>query len=439
MEILKEPILSKLLMCLNTPDSKELCPLLHQFGFEVTSTSDQSFALKLLDDSHFSLVLVESDPAIFSPFIDKIKKSPSLNGLLISKRQDIDICPFEKGFLGLISLNEKEKLIFFLKSYFKVLRRAELLRTDLMKTPSLDNEDFIFASPTMKILMEQVGKIAKTQSSVLITGESGTGKEVIAQLIHSLSFRSNHPFVAINSAAISPQLMESELFGFEKGAFTGAMQRKIGRLEHANHGTFFFDEISETPLDLQAKLLRVIQERSFERVGGLETIKLNIRLIAASNRNLKAAVSSKQFREDLYYRLNVVPLHLPPLRERKEDIIPLALTFLRKYAKKNNSPSFTLSPCAEQLLQNYNWPGNIRELSNVIERTAVLHNHSTIKAADIRLDQGPSLSQLDEEEIFNLESLEKKTILKALAKTAGNKTQAAELLGLSVKTLRAKI
>ena len=259
-------------MCLNTQSSKSLCPVLHQSGFEVTSTSDIHFAAKLMDEGKFALVLLEDIPEVVKYLAPTLEKNPHLNGLLISHSDTSLNCPYDLGLIGHISLRNPDKLIKFLKNYIKIYSKQTMLETQLKSSHTLHAEDIILASPSMKDVFETVKKVAKTQSSVLITGESGTGKEVIARLIHQHSLRANEQFVAINSCAITPQLLESELFGYEKGAFTGAFQRKIGRLEFANFGTFFFDEIAETPLELQAKLLRVIQERSFERVGGLESI-----------------------------------------------------------------------------------------------------------------------------------------------------------------------
>lgn len=425
-------------MCLNSQSSKKLCPVLHQNGFEVTSTSDISFACRLLDEGKFALVLIEDSPDIIHTLASKLEKNPYLNGLLVSEDLHPKSCPFLLGLIGHISLQNPDKLIKFLKNYTKIFSKQTMLEHQIKSSHTLHAEDIILSSPSMRNIFETVKKVAKTQSSVLITGESGTGKEVIARLIHAHSLRANEQFVAINSCAISPQLLESELFGYEKGAFTGAFQRKIGRLEYANHGTFFFDEIAETPLELQAKLLRVIQERSFERVGGLDSIRLNIRFIAATNKDLAHEIASKHFREDLYYRLNVVPLHLPPLRERPQDIIPLAENFLKKFAEKNNSYPLKLSNDAMTALKSYNFPGNIRELFNILERAFVLSHGDVIGAKDLRFDRALS-PIITEDDILDLRKIEKNTIDKALEKTSGNKTQAAKLLGLSVKTLRAKI
>jgi two-component system response regulator AtoC len=227
-------------------------------------------------------------------------------------------------------------------------------------------------SPQMKKILEDVKRIAKSNASVLVHGESGTGKEMIAALIHNHSLRAAKSYIKVNCAAIPDTLLESEFFGHEKGAFTGALNKRVGRFELADQGTLFLDEVTEIPLQLQPKLLRAIQELEFERVGGSKTVGVDVRLISSSNRDLKKAIDEKIFREDLYYRLNVIPLHLPPLRERSEDILPLADYFLEKFSRENKFKKKTLNASAKKKLLTYAWPGNIRELANVIERAVVL-------------------------------------------------------------------
>ncbi len=294
----------------------------------------------------------------------------------------------------------------------------------------------IAESLAMKEILAQVAKIAKSHSNVFISGESGTGKEVIASLIHDQSPRTDHPFIRVNCAALPDTLIESEFFGHEKGAFTGALQKRIGRFERADKGTFLLDEISEIPASLQAKLLRVVQEQEFERVGGTEAIHVDVRLVSTSNRNMKEAIGEKAFRADLYYRLNVIPIFLPPLRERKEDIIPLANHFLTEVCEKNQIPLKTFSSAAEEKLLAYAWPGNIRELRNVIEHGVVMDYSETLEEEHLLIDTNkapdgpPSLS---------LKELEKEHILKTLEQYGDNRTQAAKALGISVRTLRNKL
>jgi two-component system response regulator AtoC len=299
----------------------------------------------------------------------------------------------------------------------------------------------IAESPVMKRIVQEGAQIARSEASVLITGESGTGKEVIAHAIHFESERRANRFIKVNCAAIPASLIESEFFGHEKGAFTGALSRRIGRFEQAHLGTLLLDEVTEIPLALQAKLLRVIQEKEFERVGGNETIHVDVRLIATSNRDLRDAIEEKLFREDLYYRLNVVPIRLPPLRERKEDILPLTDYFLERLGKGK-----TLSASARKKLTHYPWPGNIRELTNLIERTVVICPSTIIDENDLIFDRGFSL----EDEVgracpitsfkdLTLSELEKRHILETLSLCSHNKTKTAAKLGITVRTLRNKL
>jgi two-component system, NtrC family, response regulator AtoC len=300
-------------------------------------------------------------------------------------------------------------------------------------------EQLIAMSPLMRKLLKDVETIAKSTASVFISGESGTGKEVIAHAIHRHSHRCSHPFIKVNCAAIPGTLLESEFFGHEKGSFTGAIQRRVGRFELAHEGTLLLDEISEIPLELQPKLLRAVQEMEFERVGGTELIKVDVRLISTSNRCMKDAVEQKLFREDLYYRLNVVPIYLPPLRERTEDILPLAEYFLDLLCRENDKPSKTFSPEAKKKLREYPWPGNIRELANVIERLVVMHFTDTISSEDIHLDVSYPKAITPLPAGFTLKEVEKKWILETLEKEKNNRTRTAQVLGISVRTLRNKL
>ena len=293
----------------------------------------------------------------------------------------------------------------------------------------------IAESPAIKKVLSQIDKIAKSHANVFISGESGTGKEVIAGLIHEASRRKEHPFVRVNCAALSDTLIESEFFGHEKGAFTGAHQRRIGRFERADRGTLLLDEISEIPASLQAKFLRAVQEQEFERVGGTEAVHIDVRLVSTSNRQMEEAIQEKTFRADLYYRLNVIPIYLPPLRERKEDIIPLAKHFLKEVCIKNHLEGKTLSKEAERALTTYSWPGNIRELRNVIEHAAVMDYAPTIHAEHLNLQQ----ASLGEEKLPTLQELEKEHIFRTLDHFQGNRTHAARSLGITVRTLRNKL
>jgi Nif-specific regulatory protein len=307
--------------------------------------------------------------------------------------------------------------------------------------------DFIIsASRGMEEALNLVKRAAPSSATVLILGESGTGKELIARAIHYSSPRADRPLVKVNCAALPENLLESELFGHEKGAFTGAVTRRVGRFEQADQGTIFLDEIGDLSPSLQSKLLRVLQEKEFERVGSGQTLKVDVRVVAATNRNLEEAIQKGTFREDLYYRLNVVTVFLPPLRERKEDIPPLIEHFLKKYSRENQKSIVSLSKEARDLLLNYNYPGNVRELENIVERTVVLSRGDTIMTQDLPLNlregkvedlmkqagKGRSLPE-------TLEEIERLRITQALESSYGVQTKAADELGISERVLRYKM
>ncbi|MCH9620947.1 MAG: Transcriptional regulatory protein ZraR [Chlamydiia bacterium] len=300
---------------------------------------------------------------------------------------------------------------------------------------------FIFESDVMKRLVAEVRLIASCGANVFIHGESGCGKEEIAKMIHSLSPRQNNPFIKVNCAAIPDTLVESEFFGHEKGAFTGAYQTRQGRFELADTGTLLLDEISEVPFFLQAKLLRIIQEQEFERVGSTESHKVDVRLISTSNLNMLDAIEDKKFREDLYYRLNVIPIYIPPLRERKDDILPLTEKFLSIAAKENDRPMKLVSCEARDKLLNYHFPGNVRELQNICQRASIMVSGDIITADDIFLQSKESSSKKSETspQTKTLEQIEAIAILKTLKECANNKSKAAKILDITVKTLRAKL
>lgn len=306
--------------------------------------------------------------------------------------------------------------------------------------PSLD---IIAESSAMKQILDNVCQIAKSHANVFITGESGTGKEVIAQAIHYHSPRVTQPFIKVNCAAIPDSLIESEFFGHEKGAFTGATARKLGRIERAHQGSLLLDELTETPLMLQAKLLRVVQEQELERLGGTTTIKVDVRFISTSNKDVAKAVAEKELRQDLLYRLNVVPIVLPPLRERPEDIIPLAESFIKKMCTDYHIPRKELTARAREKLLSHSWPGNVRELSNVIERTLVLGKGSTIEADQLLIGilmgkaDRPSPKRLPVG--ISLKDLERQFIIETLSEYDNNRRKAAEVLGISERKLRQRL
>jgi two-component system response regulator AtoC len=305
-------------------------------------------------------------------------------------------------------------------------------------------ENLVGPSPGMQAVYELVRRVAPTRSSVLITGETGTGKELIARAIHNLSPRRERLFVPLNCAAIPSELLESELFGHTRGAFTGAERDRVGKFEQADGGSLFLDEIGDMAYPLQAKLLRVVQEGVVERIGSNKRIAVDVRVISSTHRDLAAAIREGRFREDLFYRLNVLQVDLPPLRERREDIVPIARHFLGVFARDLGKPSLVLGPEAQRLLEQYEWPGNVRELQNVVERAAVLSDGGVLDASAFRHLLPPAGASAEDASGTLLlepaiEELERKLILRALGAADNNKSQAARLLGVSERTLWYKL
>jgi transcriptional regulator with PAS, ATPase and Fis domain len=310
------------------------------------------------------------------------------------------------------------------------LNRMESVITDLKQDLAVRDE-LVGESAAMTDLSRQIRKAAPTPSTVLILGESGTGKELVARSIHASSRRSSGPFVAINCGAISESLLESELFGHEKGAFTGAAAQKKGKFELASGGTLFLDEVGELPATIQVKLLRVLQEREIDRLGGTKPVKVDIRLIAATNRDLEAAVARNAFREDLYFRLNVITITTPPLRHRDDDILFLARHFAAKFSREIGRPVSGISDDAERMLRNYRWPGNVRELRNIIERAVAMGSSEELVAADLP----DELSKTQANESLNIQEVKtaalRTAVERAFARTNGNLKEAAVLLGVT--------
>ena len=348
------------------------------------------------------------------------------------------------------------------KEYIPLPPDAELIAA-VLQAATEEQSDMIANDPAMKRVMMLADKVAPSEATVLITGESGTGKEVMSRYIHNKSKRKDGPFIALNCAAIPENLLESELFGHEKGAFTGATGRRIGKFEEANNGTILLDEITEMDISLQAKLLRVLQERVITRVGSNSDVKVNVRVIATSNRDMQESVDKKEFREDLYFRLNVMNIKLPALRERPGDILPLAQFFADKYADANSVPKKKISPAAQNVLEQYSWRGNIRELENTMHRAVIISLEDEIEADAIMLEGGDFTappkkeatsadikSIKDDTSIQNpgaveafigrpLAEVERDLILNTLEHTLGNRTHAANILGISIRTLRNKL
>jgi DNA-binding NtrC family response regulator len=342
------------------------------------------------------------------------------------------------------------------KEYIPLPPDAELIAA-VIAAVARENTDFLFRDPTMARVVQLAEQIAPSEASVLITGESGTGKEVMAKFVHSKSKRAGRAFISVNCAAIPETLLESELFGHEKGAFTGAVARRIGKFEEASGGTLLLDEISEMDVRLQAKLLRAIQERLIDRVGGTRPVPVDIRILATSNRNLAEAVRNGSFREDLLFRLNVVNLKLPPLRERPGDIAALSDHFVDKYAKANGLPARRLSPAAREALLRAPWPGNVRELENTLHRAVLLSQGDEIGPEAIVMPDGAGLSDVVRTASLATQAaqvadsisrsmvgrtvadVERDLILETLDHVLGNRTHAANILGISIRTLRNKL
>ncbi len=356
-------------------------------------------------------------------------------------KQDLEFALAVAGQLALAldSQFEKESL----KSEVSQVRTAN---KSLRKQLETDRQ-LIGESSVMRELRERIGLIAETDASVLIRGESGCGKELIARMIHARSPRLENAFVCLNCAALNESLLESELFGHEKGAFTGATERKIGRFEQADQGTLFLDEVGEMSPAIQAKFLRVLEGHPFERIGGQKQIHVDVRLLAATNRNLEEAVEDGDFRQDLYFRLHVAELVAAPLRERREDILPLATFFLQKFVEKTGRVISGWTPDAEELLTQYDWPGNVRELQNTVERTVILCRNEVVRAADIQLSTlssrlspaAPKQMEPPEYEETSLADVERKHIMGTLEHTDWNKSRAAQILGIERSTLDRKL
>jgi DNA-binding NtrC family response regulator len=422
-------------------------------GFSVAAVDGGDRALETLRQATFDLVLLDYKMPRMNGLetLREIRKiNPELMVIMMTAYGTIEtaVRSMKEGAADYltkpIDLDELLFLIERVSEKITLRQENEELRERLHEKYQFDQ--IIYASGAMEEALNLTGRVAKSEATVLIRGESGTGKELIANVIHHASPRANRPFIKVNCTALPENLLESELFGHERGAFTGAVQRRIGRFEEAHSGSIFLDEIGDLSPALQMKLLRVLQERQFERLGSNQTIKVDVRVMAATNRNLEDALRSGAFREDLYYRLNVVAILVPPLRERREDIPPLIDHFLKTYSDRNRRATPHVSKEARDVLLRYDYPGNVRELENIIERSIVVSRSTTISVHDlpfqVREAAGETaLSPGTEGTPLNatLSQIERELIVQALEKHDGVQTRAAQSLGLSERVLRYKM
>lgn len=431
-----------------------LCETLKRGGYDVTGVGNGQQAVSRIGKEDFDMVFMDMK----MPGMDGMEALEKIKGIsqetvvilmtaygtiesaveaMRKGAYDYIIKPFSPDQIELLisRVNERQKLIAENKYWRSASNVDE------------KSEPVYSKNSKMSQIYEQLKKIAQSKASVLIQGESGTGKELVARAIHYFSPRRDKPFIRVNCAALAESLLESELFGHERGAYTGAVAKRIGRFELANEGTLLLDEVSEISPNIQAKLLRVLEEEEFERVGGEKTIKIDVRIVATTNRDLAMEIQKGTFREDLFYRLNVVPIHLPPLRERREDIPLLANTYLEKYSSENNSSVKSIEKRAMDYLSQYNWPGNVRELKNIVQRAVVmgsseelgLENFTSIidtKRFTHAIGNDPANIRKNDQSI---EDAERDLIFTTLEKTGGNKTKAAELLKITTRTLRNKL
>ncbi len=442
----------KILVADDEPSHRQMIEaVLAAEGYEVTQAEDGQAAISAVEEKFYDLVIMD----VRMPNVDgiqalqKIKQiSPDIPVIIMTAYASVGSAVEalkSSAYDYLIKPLDIDELKILVA---KALRFHQLEQENIyLKERLNDRFDFsniIGRSRSMTRLFETVALVAPSDATVLIVGESGTGKELIANAIHQNSPRKDQPFIKVNCAALPETLLESELFGHEKGAFTGAMARKQGRFQLAHNSSIFLDEVAEMAPATQAKILRVLQEREFEPVGSTQTIKVDTRVIVATNKNLEKEIQEGRFRDDLYYRLNVVTVDVPPLRQRREDIPLLADFFLKQYAEKNRRPIEGFTPRATDLLMRYDWPGNVRELENIIERAVIMARGEMITPLEFpvdlqNLDEDLKESRIDLTPGRSLKEVEKVMILRTLEEVEGNRTHAARILGISRRTLQLKL
>ena len=431
---------------------KMLRTLLKSWGAVVDEAEDGSIAIRVCRDVPYDLILMD----VLMPDVDGISAlqaiksyNPSIPILIMTAYSKVEAA-VEAVKAGAYDYLSKPLDFESLRlTIGRALDHASLKnenRTLKEQLKGFDTGGIIGSSPAMRKLLEMLAMVAPSDATVLVTGDSGTGKELIARAIHANSARSAGPFVAVNCAALSENLLESELFGHEKGAFTGAEKTRDGRFAQADTGTIFLDEIGEISAAMQVKLLRVLQEREFQRVGGNQSIRVDVRIVAATNRELGAEVEAGRFRQDLYFRLNVVTLEVPPLRDRVEDIPLLAASFLERFAKKNTKAVKGFTPAAMDCLLKYSWPGNVRELENVVERGVVLLLGEYVSERELPAAVAEAALKIPAADLavgalagLSLDEVEKRAIMATLETCGGNKSEAARRLGVTRKTLHSKL
>jgi len=437
-------------------DGKSQRELLSSFlkdeGHEVLEAENGEKALKKVKENYFDLLLLDYRMPEMDGMkvLEEIKRiNPEIDIIMMTAYGTIEtaVNAMKAGAADYITkpieLQELLILIERISERRLLLRENEILREEL-RGKGVTTEQIIYQSSAMHEVINLAGRVANTRTTILIQGESGTGKELIARLIHTLSQRAEKPMITVNCTALPESLLESELFGHEKGAFTGASRRRIGRFEEADGGTLFLDEIGEIPLSVQVKLLRFLQEREFQRVGGNQTIRSDVRIISATNQDLEKSVNDGVFREDLFYRLNVVAITIPPLRERKEDLPPLIDHFLKYFAAENGKEIQGINPEAKDLILKYDYPGNVREVENIIERAVVITRGSIISENDLPFSRSSILVEQSKMEIQrtlkeSIESLECQMVRDAMRETGDHQTKSASLLGISERMLRYKL